>query len=46
MRTFQGERSGSPEGFESPTFGFEVCLKNLLGYGEIPVFRGKSLVFL
>jgi hypothetical protein len=35
-----------PEGFEPPTFGFEVCLKNLLGYGEIPVFRGKCLVFL
>jgi hypothetical protein len=40
------ERMVAGIGFEPPTYGFEACLKNLLGYGEIPVFRVKCLVSL
>jgi hypothetical protein len=36
-----GEKRACPEGFEAPTFRFEVCLKNLPGYGENAVSRGK-----
>jgi hypothetical protein len=43
LREIEGAR---PEGFEPPTFGFEVCFEELSGYGENPVSRGKWLVFL